>query len=354
MKMKKHILLVCILMILSTFVSCGETLENNFTTSDNNFAEETIDTTETVLESVTEQETESTPEETIEEPENNISGESFVEDVKSVIQGDVGENETIADVVYQERKLIVYVDLSQKDPTPLTLEDIALSRNSSITDDILELSQYDDLWDEVIVDFGETGKAINSKSTIADDGYGRYFDTRELTLQAESKVEKVKENVPENNVLDIPIEYANALIKAETYSSTMNMSKSGIYNQLTSEYGEGFTAEAAQYAIDNIVADFNENALKKAETYSDTMHMSKQSIYDQLTSEYGEKFTHEEAQYAVDNLQADYNYNALQKAISYQTTMAMSAQNIYEQLVSEYGEKFTPEEAQYAVDNLQS
>lgn len=44
----------------------------------------------------------------------------------------------------------------------------------------------------------------------------------------------------------------NALKKAESYSSTMHMSKSGIYKQLTSEYGEGFTAEEAQYAIDHL------------------------------------------------------------------------------------------------------
>ncbi|MDU6210401.1 MAG: Ltp family lipoprotein, partial [Clostridium perfringens] len=30
--------------------------------------------------------------------------------------------------------------------------------------------------------------------------------------------------------------------------------------------------------------------------------MSPSAIYDQLVSEYGEKFTEEEAQYAVDNL----------------------------------------------------
>ena len=30
--------------------------------------------------------------------------------------------------------------------------------------------------------------------------------------------------------------------------------------------------------------------------------MSNSAIYDQLTSEYGEKFTEEEAQYAVDHL----------------------------------------------------
>ncbi|WP_430621999.1 Ltp family lipoprotein [Enterococcus sp. DIV0800] len=32
------------------------------------------------------------------------------------------------------------------------------------------------------------------------------------------------------------------------------------------------------------------------------MHMSKASIYDQLTSEYGEKFTATEANYAIQNL----------------------------------------------------
>lgn len=32
------------------------------------------------------------------------------------------------------------------------------------------------------------------------------------------------------------------------------------------------------------------------------MSMSKNAIYDQLISEYGEQFTKEEAQYAIDNL----------------------------------------------------
>lgn len=44
----------------------------------------------------------------------------------------------------------------------------------------------------------------------------------------------------------------NALAKAKTYSEVMHMSKKGIYDQLVSEYGEGFTAEEAQYAIDNL------------------------------------------------------------------------------------------------------
>lgn len=98
------------------------------------------------------------------------------------------------------------------------------------------------------------------------------------------------------------IEDKNALAKAEVYSSTMHMSKSRIYRQLTSSYGEGFTAEAAQYAVDHLVADYKANALEKAKDYQTTMNMSKSRIYNQLTSSYGEGFTAEEAQYAVDNL----------------------------------------------------
>ena len=98
------------------------------------------------------------------------------------------------------------------------------------------------------------------------------------------------------------IEMKNALKKAESYSSLMHMSKKGIYEQLTSEYGEGFDAASAQYAIDNLKADYNANALAKAKSYRDTMSMSKNAIYEQLVSEYGEKFTASEAQYAIDHL----------------------------------------------------
>lgn len=175
-----------------------------------------------------------------------------------------------------------------------------------------------------------------------------------------SQSKKANETVKEGATIKVVIskgkkpsvEYQNALKKAESYSKMMHMSKQKIYDQLTSEYGEKFPADAAQYAIDNLNVDYKANALEKADSYSKTMHMSKQKIYDQLTSEYGEKFTAEEAQYAVDNLKADYKANALEKAKSYQQTMSMSKDRIYSQLTSDYGEKFTAEEAQYAIDHL--
>lgn len=101
---------------------------------------------------------------------------------------------------------------------------------------------------------------------------------------------------------DVPAEYTSALKKAHTYSDTMHMSKQGIYDQLVSQNGEKFSAEAAQYAVDNLDADYNANALAKAKTYQDQMSMSPEAIRDQLTSDYGEKFTQEEADYAIAHL----------------------------------------------------
>ena len=125
------------------------------------------------------------------------------------------------------------------------------------------------------------------------DLYNEYIGNKQIQ---EQQVEEQKED-------NVPTEYKNALKKAELYSETMHMSKQAIYDQLTSEYGEQFQEDAAQYAIDNMEADWKANALEKAKTYQETMNMSKNAIYDQLISEYGEQFTEEEAQYAIEHLE---------------------------------------------------
>jgi hypothetical protein len=105
-----------------------------------------------------------------------------------------------------------------------------------------------------------------------------------------------------NKQPDVPAEYKSALIKATLYANTMYMSKKGVYNQLVSDYGEKFSVAAAQYAIDNVKADWNANALAKAKTYQDSLNMSPSAIHDQLTSDAGEKFTQAEADYAIQHL----------------------------------------------------
>lgn len=122
--------------------------------------------------------------------------------------------------------------------------------------------------------------------------------------EAVSDTNKSTKAVSTSNDEEVSRDFRNAYKKAELYYETMHMSKAGIYDQLTSEYGEGFDADAAQYAVDKLdaTADWNDAALKKAEVYSETMSMSTSAIYDQLISEYGEKFTPEQAQYAIDHL----------------------------------------------------
>lgn len=66
---------------------------------------------------------------------------------------------------------------------------------------------------------------------------------KEVPVKVEQQVEEVKE--------EIPFEYEQALKKGESYLKTMSFSKQGLYDQLTSEF-EGFTPEAAQYAVDEL------------------------------------------------------------------------------------------------------
>ena len=124
----------------------------------------------------------------------------------------------------------------------------------------------------------------------------------EEAKKAEAERKAAEEKAKKEAEAALPAEYRSALRKAESYSKNMHMSKAGIYDQLVSEYGEKFSPEAAQYAIDNVQANWNENALYKARSYQEMMAMAPEAIRDQLVSEYGEKFTEEEADYAIANL----------------------------------------------------
>ena len=144
-----------------------------------------------------------------------------------------------------------------------------------------------------VVAIEDTSKphAVSVTKTKADNNTKAVTQTEVVTVQEE-----------QNMVITIPAEYKSALNKASSYANVMHMSKKGVYDQLVSEYGEKFSAVAAQYAIDNVKADWNANALAKAKTYQDKMNMSPAAVHDQLTSDYGEKFTQVEADYAIQHL----------------------------------------------------
>ena len=72
----------------------------------------------------------------------------------------------------------------------------------------------------------------------------------------------------------VPDDYEEALETAESQLSHSSFSKASLHRLLTSEYGYGFSTEAADYALVNVDVDWNEQALKSAQNYRDLMAMS--------------------------------------------------------------------------------
>ena len=95
-----------------------------------------------------------------------------------------GSSEAVTGVVLDCRDLCVTVDLSKTDPSPFTVEDLAISRTVSITDAILDLADYDSEWDTITVDFGDIGKVVCGKDSIQENEFGgRYFPSADFILQ---------------------------------------------------------------------------------------------------------------------------------------------------------------------------
>jgi hypothetical protein len=93
-----------------------------------------------------------------------------------------------------------------------------------------------------------------------------------------------------------------ALESAESYLAMSGFSKQGLYEQLSSSAGEGFTQAQAQYAVDHVAVDWNKEAVESARSYLELMPMSRSELIEQLSSSAGEGFTYEQALYAVNKV----------------------------------------------------
>jgi SOS response regulatory protein OraA/RecX len=93
-----------------------------------------------------------------------------------------------------------------------------------------------------------------------------------------------------------------ALQSAESYLAMSGFSKQGLYEQLSSSAGEGFTQSQAQYAVDHVDADWNKEARESARSYLEFSPMSRAELIDQLSSSAGEGFTYEQAVNAVNKV----------------------------------------------------
>ena len=93
-----------------------------------------------------------------------------------------------------------------------------------------------------------------------------------------------------------------ALDAAQSYLDTMGFSKKGLMEQLTSNYGDGFTKADAAWAIAHLKVDWNAEAVEAGKSYLETGSFSRKEMIDQLSSPYGDQFTKAQATYAADKL----------------------------------------------------
>lgn len=134
----------------------------------------------------------------------------------------------------------------------------------------------------------------NSSSSINENMTALTENLDEGNVIAETETIVVEEESSKED--EVPRELRNALKSAEAYVKILPFSKEGLYEQLIFEE---YPVDAAQYAVDNLVTDWNANALKAAIQYQDIMPMSLSGLYDQLIFE---GYTTSQSQYAIDNL----------------------------------------------------
>lgn len=159
---------------------------------------------------------------------------------------------------------------------------------------------------------------------------------------------------------DASLNQLSAIASAKSYLETMNFSKQGLIDQLSSDFADKFSLEDAKYAVEFIestgIIDWGKQAIGSAAQYLETSAFSKQALIDQLKSENGEKFTEEQAAQAVEYLETnsmvDWNEQAVKAAKQYMEISSFSKEELIEQLTSEYGGRFTAEQAEYAVSQL--
>lgn len=101
---------------------------------------------------------------------------------------------------------------------------------------------------------------------------------------------------------DMTTEQENALEAAENYIDILAFSKAGLVRQLSSKAGDGYDLKDAQFAANNVDADWKAEAVEAAETYQEIMPMSRDGLIRQLTSSAGDQFTQAEAEYAANKI----------------------------------------------------
>lgn len=91
----------------------------------------------------------------------------------------------------------------------------------------------------------------------------------------------------------------NAVRSATQYLSIQGFSRNGLIDQLSSEYGDGYSVADATVAVDSLKRDWNKEAVKSAKQYLSIQGFSCNGLIEQLSSDYGDKYTRSQATYGA-------------------------------------------------------
>jgi len=91
----------------------------------------------------------------------------------------------------------------------------------------------------------------------------------------------------------------NAVRSARNYLSISGFSRDGLINQLSSDYGDGYSVADATAAVDSMDIDWNANAARSASQYLSMTGFSCNGLVEQLSSSAGDKYTQAQARHGA-------------------------------------------------------
>lgn len=92
---------------------------------------------------------------------------------------------------------------------------------------------------------------------------------------------------------------SHAVRSAKEYIAMTGFSRNGLIEQLSSEYGSGYSIEDATAAVDSLDLDYSEQATRTAKTYLKMTGFSCTNLINQLSMEEGDKYTDSQATFGA-------------------------------------------------------
>ncbi len=91
----------------------------------------------------------------------------------------------------------------------------------------------------------------------------------------------------------------NAVRSAKQYIRFQGFSRSGLINQLSSDYGDGYEVADATVAVDSLSIDWNKQSVRSAKQYLSFQGFSCKGLIQQLSSSAGDGYTMSQASYGA-------------------------------------------------------